>query len=303
MKVRDRRNLPIAVEALFKKLRSGKPKPAQLGVLIGELRTACIARGLTLVTLPCPAIAPCLIWIFKGDVPRRLRRVVRRSAPCRTYRFTSCKSDEDIECEGDNEYEVARRLDLDAAVEFFFEQTPVALFLFEGTIHLHTPDFVVEWRVGGLTVIDVLAREVDGLRRYRTSRIRRRRFGKMSRRRPVDHSAKGLRERQLLEAAATVYRQFGLKHITVRAEELDDPRRRENVNTIFPHRFASVPLSTRLFTRRWLRQHDRSTLGELLNHVRLSEAELWALVATDEIRLDLNLPLDDSAIVTLGGAA
>jgi hypothetical protein len=302
MKVRDRRNLPRAVDGILTKIRGGKPRASRLGPLIGALRVTCEARGLTLVTVPCPAKPPCLVWIFKGEVPQRLRKVVRRNASCRTYRFTSCKTDEDIECEGDNEYEYARRLDLNGLVRLFFEQTPIALFEFNGKIHLHTPDFVVEWHRGGMTVVDVVGRDVERPFRYRISRTPRRRFRKRTQRAPIDYAAKREREKQLLAAAGQVYGRFGMEHVVVRAEELDDRCWRENVNTIFPHRTSHVTLRTRLAVHEQLAGKEEATLWALLREVPLVEAELWSLVATGEIRVDLGKPINDSTRVFAGQA-
>jgi hypothetical protein len=182
----------------------------------------------------------------------------------------------------------------------FFEQTPVALFEFEGTIHVHTPDFVIEWRSDKLTVVDVKARDVKGSRRYVSSRIRQRRFGKKIRRRPIDYAAKAIRDRKLLETAAAVYRRFGMDHLVVPAEELHEPHRTANVNRIFPHRFAQINLHTRLSVRHRLQEAKDPTLGALLQHVSLSESELSALIALGDVRVDLNLPLNDSTPIAAG---
>lgn len=288
-----RRNLPNKALQILNRLGNGKLPSRRFGLALGELRIALSGHGLELRTVPTPAILPCLLIVVdRRGVLQRLRKVVRRNAQTRTYRERSVKTDQDVECEGDNEFYFFQSLDTDPDVEAIWEQTPALLYQLDGRVHKYTPDFFVIRRDTARPVLyDVKPGNFDEplaarLRSQTTTATKR---------------AIVAQQAATLQTIRAIYQRFGLDFIVRFAEEIKRQPRFDNVDDLYRFRFCRVSPEKR--SRVWNRilVNHSTTARDLMDEGLIAlEPDFLTMVSRGDLRVDLDHPIGADSLVTLG---
>jgi hypothetical protein len=288
-----RRSLPNESLQILNRLGNGKLPASRLGLALGELRVSLSRHGLELRTVPTPAILPCLLMVVDPrGVLQRLRRVVRRNAQTRTYRERSVKTDEDVECEGDNEFYFFQSLDTDPDVEAMWEQTPALLYELEGRIHKYTPDFFVTRRDTARPILYEV--KPGNFEEPLAARLRSQTTMSVKRAMLAQQAAR-------LETIRALYQRFGLDFIVRFAEEIKRQPRFDNVDDLYRFRFCWVPANKRSRVMSRIFVNHATTARDLIDDGLIAfEPDFLTMIARGDLRVDLDHPIGADSLVTLG---